>query len=167
MLAEAGGLEGLGRAGPDTLMRLRGIGRVRAARIRAAIELGRRAARLPAPGRSLTEERAARLRGQVPVGACAVFAVSSRGEGPQRVGDAFDEPGGTLVLRLLELGSGPYDLVAVRPGGKPTRIERVAARRLLGAARAAGVVVDRLELLSAGRRWCLAFWDPVVEAAVA
>ena len=52
LLGSVGGLAGLARAGEDELVQLHGIGRARAARVLAAVELGRRTVADAAPGRA-------------------------------------------------------------------------------------------------------------------
>jgi DNA repair protein RadC len=60
LLEEVGGLSGLARAGPGALLSVAGLGGAKAARLAAAVELGRRALSvgLRAPGPALPDSRA-------------------------------------------------------------------------------------------------------------
>lgn len=58
LLSSVGGLYGLERAGVGSLSEVRGVGRGKAARLVAAVELGKRAVRVPLPrGRALGSSR--------------------------------------------------------------------------------------------------------------
>lgn len=105
VLEAAGGLRGLARVGRDELSRARGMGAARAARVLAAIELGRR---------SLTRDPAERPMFMTP-GEVAAFLLPQFGNYPvERVGVVLLDTKHRLVrTRILSVGS--LDASVVHP----------------------------------------------------
>ncbi len=176
ILRSVGGVGVLGAAAPADLETNNGIGAVRAARICATFELGRRAAGPGAGGASPARSSAPpppaapidpfeaaieRLRGQVPTGEAAVLGYRPLDARPPVTLGLGDQLGsetraGAYLARLLTEGPGPWWIVSVRPGGKPAQRERGAADRLLEAATLVGVEIERVIVVGGRRGWILA-----------
>ncbi len=168
VLRDVGGLDGLAAADLPALLGVGGIGPVKAARILAALELARRAparttqhdAVEPAPVEPLAA-CAERLRGQVPAGERAVLGVRADGAGEPvtlALGEGLGPQTrpGTLLVRLLDAGPGPWWVAVLRPGGPPTPRERDAADRILAAATLLGVRVGRVFVVAGRHYWPVA-----------
>lgn len=177
ILRSVGGVAALGATGPTELAAINGIGPVRAARLCATFELGRRALGgadaasppevpapappPPAPPVDPFEAAVERLRGQVPTGEAAVLGYRPLDARPPVTLGLGDQLGsetraGTYLARLLTEGAGPWWIVSVRPGGKPAARERGAADRLLEAAGLVGVDIERVVVVGGRRGWILA-----------
>ncbi|MCB9537856.1 MAG: hypothetical protein H6704_16510 [Myxococcales bacterium] len=176
ILRTVGGVGALAAAAPMDLTAIDGIGAIRAARIRATFELGRRGAGggaaqdsgppaaappPPAPPVDPFEAAVERLRGQVPTGEAAVLGYRPADARPPVTLGLGDQLGsetraGAYLARLLTEGAGPWWIVSVRPGGKPAARERGAADRLLEAAALVGVDIERVVVVGGRRGWILA-----------
>ncbi len=173
VLSELGGIDGLAAADVDELRTLRGIGPVRAARIRAALELGLRAmsidllaprdegaadgfsARLDLP--DPFEIVAGHLRGELPGGARGLLAYSPGEARVCRLADGLDDtPSGALAELARESANGPWWIGQLRPAGEETVDERAAATQLLHAADAVGLDVHHVLLVEPTRHAVLA-----------
>lgn len=154
LLDELDGPPGLARASVDSLLRLKGIGPVRAARLRACVELIRRVGPIEASADPF-EQHLERLRGQVPTGERAILGFRpEQPEAPPITLDLGAELTGTtrcgaLLARILAVDpNARWWIVAVRPRGRTKSAERAAARRLDGAAELLGLRLDRVLLLA-------------------
>ncbi len=173
ILRTLGGVAALAAAAPTKLTAIDGIGPIRAARICATFELGRRGAGTtapvgvsappapPAPAVDPFEAVVERLRGQVPTGEAAVLGYRPADDRPPVTLGLGDQLGsetlaGAYLARLLTEGAGPWWIVSVRPGGKPAARERGAADRLLEAAGLVGVDIERVVVVGGRRGWILA-----------
>lgn len=165
VLAEIGGVDGLAGSDADVLQQIRGIGPVRAARIRAGFELAWRAIpreplEPPATPEQVLCDEVARLRGQVPPGERIILAHRPAHIEPPTtlvVGEPFGQssPLGGFLARMLTEGLGPWWLVVVRPGGAPKTAERDAAERLAASANIIGLDLSRILLIGGSRHWSL------------
>lgn len=165
VLDELGGVEALGAATPEALQTIRGIGPVKAARIRAAFELTLRAGPVepptapPPPDDPLTDA-IERMRGQVAIGERAVLGLRPQ-EHVEPVTLALGEGLGprtrlgSHLARMLGEGPGPWWVFVVRPGGEPRPAEREAALRLDEAARLVGLHLERVVLVGGRDAWVL------------
>jgi hypothetical protein len=174
LIADGGGVAALAALPVEALNRLRGVGPVKLSRIAAAFELGRRALAghgpsnlgtsvlrddaptagadtsepPPPPWRAVTAD----LRAQIAVRERALLAVrASRAEPPVTLalGEALGTAtrAGAVLARLLAApGSGPWWIVAIRPGGPVQKRERDAAERVAAAARLIDVPLAGLAL---------------------
>lgn len=177
LLRENGGLRQLARADLPALVGLEGVGPVKATRIAAAFELGRRgegpraAAETPAspPTQAPTEapqplwrQVAEAMRGQVAIGERALLAFRvERPESPVTLalGSALgsDTRAGAVLARLLAVpGEGAWWLVGVRPGGAPQKREIEAAERILAAARLVDLPFAGVVIAGGTRAWPVA-----------
>lgn len=171
LLREGGGLASLAGASLDGLRALGGVGPVKATRIAAAFELGRRGRgspppeRLPvptgAPAVPLWQQVADAMRGQVAIGERALLAVrADQTQTPLTLalGDALgpNTRAGSVLARLLSSpGEGPWWLIGVRPGGPPQKKEREAAERIAAAARLVDLPLARVVLIAGNHAWPL------------
>ena len=167
VLVEVGGLSGLLDANAETLREVSGIGPVKASRVLAALEFGRRAAQRsgewPAPVRTTDIEEpltraARRLRGQLPPGEQAVLGWRSGRDDPPvtlALGDALGTNSrlGSILARLLVVGPGPWCIASVRPGGPPSSKERATAARVRDAASLLGLELDQILLIGGNGHW--------------
>ena len=169
LLAAHGGLHGLTRCSPDQLVRIAGIGRVRAAQLVAALELGRR---------TLAHAPSARLQIRGPADAAAYLMPRFGSRGVEQFGivllDAKHRVMRTAVLSIGTLNSSivePRDVfreaaiggaTAIvifhnHPSGDPTPSPDDVAltRRLVAAGSLIGIdVIDHL-ILGDARYWSL------------
>lgn len=164
VLRDAGGLDALGAATPEALQSIRGIGPVKAARIRAAFELALRAGPVEPPDEpppEPTEDQIIEmLRGQIATGERAVLGFRpGADEAPVTLalGEGLGRHTriGAHLARLLAEGTGPWWVLVVRPGRGPREDERVGARRLDEGARLVGLDLDRVLLLAGRQHWPL------------
>ena len=160
VLAELGGPSRLLQAEADRLMELPGVGPTRAARIRAALELGLRPWETAEPP---AEDPLARLRGQVAPGATAVLGYRPGVEAPPvtlSAGEGFAAQSrvGSYLAQLLTEGAGPWWVVLLRPGEPPTEQERAVAGRLVDGAEVVGLGLERVVAVVAGQLHDL--WRP-------
>ncbi len=183
LLRENGGLAHLARADLPALVGLDGVGPVKATRIAAAFELGRRGggqraatgatAETPPPPTSTPTEApqplwrqvAEAMRGQVAIGERALLAFRlERPESPVTLalGSALgsDTRAGAVLARLLAVpGEGAWWLVGVRPGGAPQKREIEAAERILAAARLVDLPFAGVVIAGGTRAWPVAGVD--------
>lgn len=155
VLAELGGPGCLVAATAKELMQLRGVGPTRAARIRAAVELGLRPWGATEPG-APPVDHVARLKGQVAPGATAVLGYRPLEEAPPVTLSAGAGLGaqsriGSYLAQLLTEGAGPWWVVLLRPGDVPSDEERAVAARLLDGAEMVGLGLERVVALVGGR----------------
>lgn len=185
LLREGGGLAGLGGADLERLQALGGVGPVKATRVAAAFELGRRlgpatsAAHPVSNGPNADPATTAApveppheppptwstvadaLRGQVAIGERALLAFQlERPAAPVTLalGAALgaETRAGAVLARLLAGPTpGAWWIVGVRPGGPPQKREREAAERLLAAARLVDVPCAGIVLVAGQRAWPL------------
>lgn len=178
LLREGGGLAGLATASLDALRDLGGVGPVKATRIAAAFELGRRGGPTPAsadaPHAPVSDPSAVHaplvpawqrvaeaMRGQVAIGERALLAVRlERAEAPVTLalGDtlgAGTRAGAVLARLLASPGEGAWWLIGVRPGGPPQKKEREAAERIAAAARLVDLPLAGVVLVAGTRTWPL------------
>lgn len=161
VIAALGGLGGLGAQHQKRLLRVTGIGPVKASRLLAALELSRRIAAAPAPERSLDDSAlAARTRGQVPTGEVAILAVNEDDPGGAPItlslGAQFGPqrpPGSVLTALLMQDNEACWSVVVVRAGGKPSPAEQVASERLLDAAELVGLTIERILVVNRTEHW--------------
>lgn len=151
-LGALGGMSGLARASPRTLRDVAGIGRVRAARIHAALELARRVDRAHATALAMTDTACVAAWGRARLAALDheelwLLALDGRGElrGARRVavgGQHGLAVAARDVLRaaLLEGASG-FVLVHNHPSGdpKPSAEDVAFTHRVFVAAEAVGL----------------------------
>lgn len=154
LLDDLDGPAGLARATIATLLRAKGIGPVRAARLRACFELQRRIGPIEEP----VDPEAAhveRLRGQVPTGERAILGF--RPDAPDQTPATLDLGAdlgpttryGSVLARLLNLApDARWWIVAIRPRGRVAKTEREAAQRLASAAELLGLELDRVLLVA-------------------
>lgn len=161
VLTEVGGLDGLATATVAELRAVRGIGPVKAARVRAAFELAWRTSgagaddtpRPPEPTESV-ESVVRRLRGQISPSERAVIGYRPGHDLPPitlALGEVLGPRSrlGSYLARLLAEGVGPWWVVVLRPSNGEIRdIERLRAADLLEAAHLVGVDLDYVMLLS-------------------
>lgn len=181
LLRENGGLAHLARADLPALVGLDGVGPVKATRIAAAFELGRRGEGLKPPGdappppspaappaeapQPLWRQVAEAMRGQVAIGERALLAFRiERPESPVTLalGSALgsDTRAGAVLARLLAVpGEGAWWLVGVRPGGAPQKREIEAAERILAAARLVDLPFAGVVIAGGTRAWPVAGVD--------
>lgn len=166
LLATAGDLAGLARLDADSLARRPGLGAAKAARIAAALELGRRAMRAgpPALPQLTTLAHAARVVAPELAHAAEERLVVLLLDRRDRLLRLLPLLRGTVdglslrprdVLRpALEAGAAALVLAHNHPSGDPTpsREDRLATRRLVRAGAVVGVEV-RDHLVVAGARW--------------
>lgn len=165
VLHEIGGIEALGASTLGALQSIKGIGPVKAARIRSAFELALRSGpvephTVAPPPIDPVEALVADLRGQVPTGEKAVLGFRPHADDAPITLDlgaglgARSRPG-SFLARMLTEGIGPWWVVAIRPGGKPRAAERDVAERLDAAARVVGLDLERILLVGGRRHWLL------------
>lgn len=165
VLGALGGVEALGAATPEGLATIRGIGPVKAARIRAAFELALRSGPVepptiaPPPDDPLADA-VERTRGQVAIGERAVLALRPEAEAEPvtlALGEGLGPRTrlGAHLARMLGEGPGPWWVFVVRPGGEPKAPEREAALRLDEAARLVGLGLERIVLVGGRDAWVL------------
>jgi len=163
ILQTLGSLEELARASIKELVKIAGIGPVKAARIRAAFELCLRSGVAEAPETSepapgpldLLMER---LSGQVPVGERVLLACQGEQDPlTLALGEVLGEESriGSFLVRLISAGDGPWSLISLRPGGPPEPSEHVATERFLNAAALLGVPIERVLLMNGREHWIL------------
>jgi DNA repair protein RadC len=173
LLRENGGLAQLARADLGVLVGLDGVGPVKATRIAAAFELGRRGDGPKPPAETspptpceapqpLWRQVAEAMRGQVAIGERALLAFRvERPESPVTLalGSALgsDTRAGAVLARLLSVpGEGAWWLVGVRPGGPPQKREIEAAERILAAARLVDLPFAGVVIAGGTRAWPVA-----------
>ncbi len=168
VLLEGDGLDHLSSWSVDALTGIRGLGPVKATRVAAAFELGRRASVAgPAPGSGDANKAeqgaqqapppwlqvATLLRGQVAMGEKALLGFQlERPEAPVTLalGEALGATtrAGSVMARLLTAGHrGAWFVVGVRSGGPPQRREREAAARIAAAAALVDVPMGGIVLM--------------------
>jgi hypothetical protein len=155
VITELGGPARLVGATASELMQLRGVGPTRAARIRAAVELGLRPWAAGEPVGPPTDH-VARLKGQVAPGATAVLGYRPLAEEPPVTLSAGEGLGaqsriGSYLAQLLTEGAGPWWVVLLRPGDAPLDEERDVAARLLDGAEMVGLGLERVVALVGGQ----------------
>ena len=178
VLREGGGLPGLASASVGTLVAMDGVGPVKATRIAAAFELGRRCpgtaptvgAGLAAPVSSDCSSPAAppwqaaalAMRAQVAIGERALLAFRERdADAPVTLalGEALGPTtrAGSVLSRLITSpGTGNWWVVALRSGGPPQRKEREAAQRIAAAAHLVGLPFGGVVMMAGQRSHHLA-----------
>jgi hypothetical protein len=153
VLTEVGGLDDLGQADLKTLLRIRGIGPVKATRIHAAFELCRRAR----PGQEAVDPlqtHYARLRGQIPSNERLILGYRPDDDSaPITLGlgetlGAQTRAGAVLARLLSAHADGAWWIVSGRPRGRVLKAERDAARRLADAASLLGMQLPTVLLFS-------------------
>lgn len=163
VLAELDGVEGLATTSLERLLSVRGIGPVKATRIRAAFELALRAGPVepPTPPIDPRARHIERLRGQVPTGQAALLGYQPQGEGAPitlALGSglgASTRAGALLAQLLVTARPGRWWVVAVRPGGPPRKKEADAARRLFQAAEALDLPLEQVLVVGGQSAWSL------------
>ncbi len=160
VLAELDGTDGLAAAPMARLLKINGIGPVKATRIRAAFELSLRAGPVEPPEHPVDPfaDLVERMRGQVAPSDLALLACSAAPDAetiPLALGEGLGprtRPG-ALLVRLLGHGPGPWRVAVVRGGGPPTAAEREAGARLMAAAALVGVPVDAVLVVNRSTHW--------------
>ncbi len=156
VLLELGGIEALAAADCELLRSIRGIGPVKASRIRAALELALRAgpveppAQLPEPDPLAAHVE--RLRGQIAIGERAVLAYRPQGA-HQPLSLALGagiagRPPGSWLARMLEPTGAPWWLVELRSKGAPSKREREAVGRIVDASALLGVDLRKVVFIA-------------------
>ena len=167
VFAELGGLAGLREASVDKLREVPGIGPVKASRIRAAIEMGRRAslgngerAASSLGGRAddPMARSAQRLRGQLPAGEQAVLGWRSACNDPPITLVLRESLGpqsrlGSILARLIVVGPGPWSVASLRPGGPPSSKEKETAARIRDAAGLLGLELEHVLIIGGNGHW--------------
>ncbi|MCB9524977.1 MAG: hypothetical protein H6702_16585 [Myxococcales bacterium] len=166
VLEQVDGPEGLAAAPLPDLLSINGIGPVKASRIRAAFELALRAGPLEPHEAPLDPyaEVSHRLRGQVAASDRALLAAPLDPERPSiplELGGVLgdDLRPGSVLVRLLSEGPGPWVVAGVRGGAGPSRAERAAAERLSHGATLLGLELAGVLLVSRTTHWVLALGD--------
>lgn len=167
VLDRAGGLEGLVRFGPSDLAALRGLKQARAARIIAALELGKRAVAppsIPRP-RFRTPEDAARYLipriGLKPLEEFGILALDTRSRLKRQAVISTGSLNGSLVhprevfREAAVLHSAAVIAFHNHPSGDPTpsREDRELTRRLQQAGKILGIELLDHIVIAAGTYW--------------
>ncbi|MBU0551800.1 hypothetical protein KKF91_21475 [Myxococcota bacterium] len=149
------GLVGLAEAPRDALEQIVGIGPVKATRILAAFEVGRRVEEGPSDAPEPVDPIAL-LRGQISPSEQALLGYRpGRPTLSLALGETLCEGTrlGTLLARLIAEGEGPWWLVSLRPGEALAPEEAAAARRLLAAAALIGLDLPKVVIAGNQARW--------------